>query len=230
MEKGIQYSRELSVVEMMYGINLDNYTSFQDADDMICMWHMWQRVVWNAPSSHASILAGKNWKDDEKPVVAKLLVVASLLWQYEDNLSSSPGACVSAVEKLVQELKAKETASTAPPAVWTHTSSIRSKHSSAQERGYSRYTPCSVWWFYLHDHGEDMRKWDGKPTSTLQAWILELQGKTITRVGLPSNMEASVSSRQFSRQRRQCNLISKDDNENFGSHTQEMSNEYCNQN
>lgn len=75
-----------------------------------------------------------------------------------------------------------------------------------------------------------MRKWDGKPTSTLQAWILELQGKTITRVGLPSNMEASVSSRQFSRQRRQCNLISKDDNENFGSHTQEMSNEYCNQN
>jgi len=33
MEKGIQYSRELSVVEMMYGINLDN-TSSQDSDDL----------------------------------------------------------------------------------------------------------------------------------------------------------------------------------------------------
>lgn len=227
MEKGIQYSRELSVVKTLYGINLDNNTSSQDADDMVCMWHMWQRVVWNAPSSYASTLAGKNWKDEEKPIMDE---VASLLWQYEDNLSSSPRVCVSAAEKLVQEIKAKETASTAPPAVWTRTSSIRSKHSSAQARGYSRYTPCSIRWFYLHDHGEDMRKWDGKPTLTLQAWVLELQGKTVTRVGVCSNMESSVSSRQFSRQWRQCNLISKDDNETFGSDTQEMSNKYRNQN
>ena len=195
----MEYLRELSVVETMYGINLDNNTSSPDADDMIRRWPLWQRVVWNAPSPYASTLAGENWKDDKKPVVDEK---ASLFWQYEDSPSSSPRACVSAAEKLVRQLKAKETASTAPPAVWTCTSSIRSKPSSAQERGYSRYTPCTIRWFYPRDGGEDMRKWDGKPTSTLQSWVLELQGKTITTVGLPWNMEASVSSRQFSRQQR----------------------------
>ncbi|GAB0179632.1 hypothetical protein GRJ2_000428500 [Grus japonensis] len=45
------------------------------------------------------------------------------------------------------------------PPVQTSISAIKSEHSSAQERKYRGTT-----WFYLHDHGDNMRKWDGKPT------------------------------------------------------------------
>ncbi|KAK4810808.1 hypothetical protein QYF61_008780 [Mycteria americana] len=55
----------------------------------------------------------------------------------------------------------------------TSVSAIRSKHSTAQERGYRGYTPQGTLWFYLCDHGEDMRKWDGNPTSTLEARVEE---------------------------------------------------------
>ncbi|XP_009286699.1 PREDICTED: uncharacterized protein C12orf45 homolog [Aptenodytes forsteri] len=58
----------------------------------------------------------------------------------------------------------------APP-VWTSISAIRSKCPSAQDRGYSGYTPRATLWFYLRDHGEDMRKRDGKSTSALEARV-----------------------------------------------------------
>lgn len=56
--------------------------------------------------------------------------VASLLQRY-DTLSSSPWACVSPVEKLVQWLKEKETGLMASPPVQTSILFIRSKRLSA---------------------------------------------------------------------------------------------------
>lgn len=32
-------------------------------------------------------------------------------------------------------------------------------------------------WFFLHDKGEDTRKWDGEPNWRLEAQVQELQGK-----------------------------------------------------
>jgi len=55
------------------------------------------------------------------------------------------------------------------PPVRASVSAIRGKRFSAQEREYRGYTPRGTLWFYLHDHREDMRKWDGKPTSGLEA-------------------------------------------------------------
>jgi len=89
--------------------------------------------------------------------------VAVRLRQYRESLSSS---LVSAVEKLVKRLE--ENMSYSPP-VWASVSAIRGKRFCAQEREYRGYTPRGTLWFYLRDHGEDMRKWDGKPTSSLEA-------------------------------------------------------------
>lgn len=63
--------------------------------------------------------------------------------------------------------------------VWTCISAINSKSSFYQNRGYRKYTPQGTLWFYLQDQGKDVRKWDGKPTLTLEAQVHELQGKTI---------------------------------------------------
>ena len=41
-----------------------------------------------------------------------------------------------------------------------------------------------------------MNKWDGKPTSTLEAQVHELQGRTITQGGLSRKAAAPVTSKQ----------------------------------
>lgn len=90
-------------------------------------------------------------------------------------------------EKLFQEFQQqKEDRSYSSP-VQTSYSAI-SECSFAQEGGYRGCTPQDTLWFYLWDHKEDMRKWDGKSTLTLEAWVRGLQRKAITN---------EVSSRQI---------------------------------
>jgi len=119
--------------------------------------------VWSAPSSYANSLAVVDWKGEKAPTVDE---VAVRLWQNEESFSSS---LVSVMEKLSQKVqRLKESMSYSPP-LRASVSPIRGKRSSAQEREYRGYTPRGTLWFYLCDHGEDMRKWDGKPTSRLEA-------------------------------------------------------------
>jgi len=71
-------------------------------------------------------------KGEEAPMVDEAV---GLLWQYEENLSSS---FVSALEKLVQATRRNYVV--LPTCTDQYISAIRSKHSSAQERGYRGYT------------------------------------------------------------------------------------------
>ena len=97
--------------------------------------------------------------------------VAVRLRQYEQSVSSS---LVSVVKKLSWEFQQfKEDMSYSPP-VRASISAIRGKRFSAQKREYRGYTPRGTLWFHLRDHREDMRKWDGKPTSSLEARVREL--------------------------------------------------------
>ncbi|KAK4807088.1 hypothetical protein QYF61_018429 [Mycteria americana] len=198
MERGIQYLRELAVLEVIYG-DLDDVRSHTDPDEVQCTRPMWRKLVRNAPSSCANSLAILTWRDGGGPTVNE---TASYLREYEESISSS---LVSAVEKLSRKVQQLEDMSYSPP-IQTSVSTIRSQRSSAQERGYRGYTPRGTLWIYLHDHGEDMRKWDGKPTSTLEARVRELQGKTITKGGSSRKIAAPVSSGQFPRQSQRADL------------------------
>ncbi|GAB0209136.1 hypothetical protein GRJ2_003379300 [Grus japonensis] len=164
------------------------------SEDVVC--HLPRQVDHHgesAPSSYTNSLAVIDWKSEEAPTVDE---VAGRLRQYEESLSSS---LVSAVEKLSREVRQlKEDISYSPP-VQTRISAVRSKHSSALERGYRAYTPRGILWFYLRDHGEDMRKWDGKPTSTLRARVRELQGKTAVKRDSSRKNAAPVSTGQSPR-------------------------------
>ncbi|KAK4818030.1 hypothetical protein QYF61_004154 [Mycteria americana] len=134
MEKGIQYLRELAVLEVIYG-DLDNERLPRDPDEDQCTQPMWQKLVQNAPSSCANSLAILNWKDGEGPTVDE---AASQLHVYEESISSS---LVSAVEKLSWEVQQLQEDRSYFPPVRTSISAIRSQRSSAQERGYRGYTP-----------------------------------------------------------------------------------------
>jgi len=121
--------------------------------------------VRSAPSSYANSLAIVDWKGKEAPTVDD---VAVRIQQYEESLCSS---LVSTMEKLVKRLE--KNMSYSPP-VRASVSDVRGRRFSAREREYRGYTPRGTLWFYLCDHREDMRKWDGKPTSTLEARVREL--------------------------------------------------------
>ena len=151
MEKGIQFLRELAVLEVIYD-DLNNEQLPKDPDEVKCTRPMWRKFIRSSPSSYANSLAVITWKDGEEQTVDEL---ASQLRQYEESLSSS---LVSAVEKLSREIQQlREDKSYSPP-VPTSISAIRSQRSFAQEREYKGYTPRGTLWFYLRDHGEDMRK------------------------------------------------------------------------
>ncbi|KAK4810968.1 LOW QUALITY PROTEIN: hypothetical protein QYF61_014440 [Mycteria americana] len=220
MEKGIQYLRELAMLEVIYG-DLDNERLSKAPDEVQCTQPMWWKLVQNAPSLCTNSLAILTWKDRDGPTVDE---AASQLWEYKESLSSS--LLWRNLSRDVQQLK--EDRSYFPP-VWTSVSAIRSQRSSAQERGYRGYTPRGTLWCYLRDHGEDMRKWDGKPTLTLEARVHELQGKTITK-GVPSRkIAALVSSAQFPRQSKRADLTPDFNEETSDSYIQEKGNEYYDQ-
>jgi len=222
MERGIQYLRELAVQELVY-YEPDDEQLPTDPDEVQCTASMWRKFVQSAPSSYANSLAVVNWKGKEAPIVDE---VAVQLWQYEESLSSS---VVSAVEKLAREVRQiKENISYSPP-VRASVSAIRGKRFSAQEREYRGCTPRGTLWFYLHDHGEDMRKWDGKPTSSLEARVRELWGKTITKGNSVRKNAAPVSSSQLSRPGRQIDLDSDPLEETCKSFLQQVSSKFSDQ-
>ncbi|XP_005522618.1 PREDICTED: leucine zipper protein 2-like [Pseudopodoces humilis] len=54
---------------------------------------------------------------------------------------------------------------------------LQAQRPPARERGYTSQTEL---WFFLRDHGEDMGKWDGKPTSALVAQNKSLKNKLLS--------------------------------------------------
>ncbi|GAB0208177.1 ubiquitin carboxyl-terminal hydrolase 4 [Grus japonensis] len=174
MERGIQYLREVAVREMVY-YDPDNTQLPTDPDEVQCTRPMWWKFVQSAPSSYANSLAVIDWKSEEAPTVDE---VAGRLWQYEDSLSSS---LISAVEKLLGSFN--NSARMCPtPHLYRPVFQLLGVSVPLLQRGDIEGTHHEApRGFFLHDHREDMRKWDGKPTSILQARVRELQGKTVVK-------------------------------------------------
>ena len=64
-------------------------------------------------------------------------------------------------------------------------SAIESKRFRAQVRNNNRTASRVALWRYLHDHGEDMRKWHDQNTPVLRARVRELQNRPTTSVVAP---------------------------------------------
>ncbi|KAK4811012.1 hypothetical protein QYF61_015716 [Mycteria americana] len=117
IERGIQYLRELAVLEVIYG-DLDDEQVSKDPNEVRCTRPMWWNLVRSAPALYDNSTAVMTWKDREGPTVDE---VASHLWENKESISSS---LVSAVEKLSQNVQQlKEDRSYSPP-VGTSVSAI----------------------------------------------------------------------------------------------------------
>jgi len=74
-----------------------------------------------------------------------------------------------------------------------------------------------------------MRKWDGKPTSSLKARVRELPGKILTKGDSVGKNAAPVSSSQLSRPGRQFDLDFSPLEGTFKSFLQQMSSKFSDQ-
>ncbi|XP_061872974.1 uncharacterized protein LOC133628607 [Colius striatus] len=128
MEKGIQYLRELAVLEIIY-----NDYAPTDPDEIQCTRVMWRKFLRSAPPNYASSLAVVSWKEDERQTVEQL---AAQLRQYEENVSSPLQAVVSTVEKM--SWKIDQFMSRSPPA---STPAFKNCPGLSQDRVNSREEP-----------------------------------------------------------------------------------------
>ncbi|KAM9591469.1 uncharacterized protein ACIBXB_006265 [Morphnus guianensis] len=101
MERGIQYLRELAVLEVIYN-DPETAQSPTDPDEVQCTQPMWRKFLRSAPPTYANSLAVMSWKEGYGQTVDELAVQ---LQQYEGSLSSSLRACVLAVEELSREFQ-----------------------------------------------------------------------------------------------------------------------------
>ncbi|KAK4807223.1 LOW QUALITY PROTEIN: hypothetical protein QYF61_024343 [Mycteria americana] len=218
MERGIQYLKELAMLEVVYG-DLNNEQLSKHPDEV----HMTHVVeVGMERTSVVCQLTGNTGKMKRVQQWMKWLA----------NSNNTNTVSLPPLSRLWRNCpgRSSDLKNIGPTFhLYGPVSQLLSQRSSAQERGYRGYTPQGTQWFYLHDHGEDMRKWDGKPTSTLEARVRELQGKTITKGGSSRKIAAPVSSGQFPRQSQRADLTL-DFNEGApDSYVQEMGNEYYDQ-
>ncbi|GAB0201688.1 hypothetical protein GRJ2_003463500 [Grus japonensis] len=84
-DEGIQYLRELAVLEVIYS-DLDDEEVSKDPGDVLRTWAMWRKVIPSAPASYSNSLAAMYFPDMDTPTVEK---VSSWLQIFEENLCTS---------------------------------------------------------------------------------------------------------------------------------------------
>ncbi|KAM4764292.1 uncharacterized protein ACIQIH_005561 [Cyanocitta cristata] len=232
MEQGIRCLRELAVLEIIFS---DDERFPKNPDGVQCTSQMWLRFARLGPEMYSRYLATLQWREGEDRVG----VLVNKLRIYEDTVTAPFRTHVSSVEtsflaeqvrslieeghqKLKRELKEEIYQISPEP---TRVSAIRSQRLPTRERGY---TPRGNLWFFLQEHGEDMSKWHGKPTSSLAARVRELKRGTATTRSASRVNIAPVSRTQNSR-RYQNDSMTDPLEGTSGTHSPEGSNMHQNQ-
>ncbi|KAF4805342.1 hypothetical protein TURU_001269 [Turdus rufiventris] len=136
-------------------------------------------MLWNlanlGPSQYTTCIAMINADNNQETVES----VANKLRNFESMINGPMQAHVSAVVKEVKE-EFKEKKRGMREEMWKISAApvrvsgpkVGTQCPPARERGY---TPQADLCFFMRDHGEDMEKWDRKPTSVLAARVCQLR-------------------------------------------------------
>ncbi|RMC20355.1 hypothetical protein DUI87_01204 [Hirundo rustica rustica] len=158
-------------------------------------------MLWNlatlGPSQYVTFIATIN-ADNNRETVGS---VANKHRNYESMISGPMQAQDSAVVKElreeIREVREEMRRNNSRVALVRVTGPrVRAQGPPARERGY---TPRADLWYFLRDHGEDMGRWDGKPTSALAARVRELKERNTNRGDATKMKVASASHDQAAR-------------------------------
>ncbi|XP_074425969.1 uncharacterized protein LOC141736129 isoform X3 [Larus michahellis] len=176
IERGIKNLREIAVWEMTFS-DLGNLQTSLDSDALKITRPVWHKWLLSAPAAYVNALALFCWRHDEAPTVGEM---GARMQRYAHSLLSAPQASVSVLKKSFGKASISAGDKRFP------TKPVQEKQST------SRYTL----WSTLRNQGENMRNWDGKPTSALQTWVRQLRSKTTKRGDSSRRSAAPVSSDQ----------------------------------
>ncbi|TRZ07257.1 hypothetical protein HGM15179_019853 [Zosterops borbonicus] len=168
LEEGMQKLREVAVLEVLFGSGGQHDN---DPNNVRCTGQMWYLAT-QVPPQYTTFIAAII-PDTNRETVGS---VANKLRNYESMISGPMQAQVSAVVKeLKEEMREMREEMRRNSSHW-HQCELQDPESELNvpqlERGY---TPRAELWSYLRDHGEDMGRCDGKPTSVLEARMCELK-------------------------------------------------------
>ncbi|TRZ10533.1 hypothetical protein HGM15179_016574 [Zosterops borbonicus] len=168
LEEGIQQLREVAILEVLFGRDGQHDN---DPDKVRCTGQMLWSLANLGPSQYTTFIATID-ADTNRETVGS---VANKLRNYESMINGPMQAHISAVIKEfkeeMREMREEMKKVNAAPVRVTGPK-FSAQHSPARDRGY---TPRANLWFFLRDHGEDMGRWDGKPTSVLAARVRQLK-------------------------------------------------------
>ncbi|XP_005042583.1 PREDICTED: uncharacterized protein LOC101816049 [Ficedula albicollis] len=168
LEEGIQQLREVAVLEVLFGRDGQHDN---DPDKVRCTGQMLWNLATLGPSQYTAFIAMIN--ADNKETVGS---VTSQLRNFESMMEAYVSAVVKELEQLkekIREMREEIRRNISHMARMQVTGpKVRAQSPPSRERGY---TPRADLWFFLRDHGEDMRRWDGKPTYVLAARVRQLR-------------------------------------------------------
>ncbi|XP_051667672.1 uncharacterized protein LOC127481899 [Manacus candei] len=168
IEEGILRLREMALLEVLFG---GDGQPTNDPDKVKCTPQMWWSFTRMGPSIHKGYLTSLEAGEKREPVMS----VINKLRLYDSMIGGPIQARISSVETIVNELKELTTGLKEKiERNNLHTAPVRTRRPSARE---NRQTSRTELWYFLSDHGEDMRRWDRKPTRALAARVQELKGK-----------------------------------------------------
>ncbi|RMC13464.1 hypothetical protein DUI87_08537 [Hirundo rustica rustica] len=192
LEQGIQKLREVAVLEVLFG-GVDSM--IMTPTKVRCTGQMLWNLATLGPSQYATFIATINAHNSQETVGS----VANKLRNYESMICGPMQAQVSAVVKelreemreMREEMREEMRRNSSHVALVQVTGPrVRTQSPPARETGY---TPQAGLWFFLHDHREDMGRWDGKPTSALAARVCELKERNTSQGG-PTKMKVASKS------------------------------------
>ncbi|TRZ20353.1 hypothetical protein HGM15179_006776 [Zosterops borbonicus] len=193
IEQGIQRLREMAVAELIFS---DDVTT-RNPDLVACTPVMWRKLVRLGPSEYASALAIMKREETDETV----LDMAKKLRAYADAVHGPTHARIAAVETRLQKLedKIEENHRKLREEIkedFLQISAVQIRGPGIQRRrsfdGERRYTPRAELWFFLRESGENMRRWDGKPTAALAQRVCNLKEGRIQRGSLTKQRAAPV--------------------------------------
>lgn len=70
-DEGIQYLKELAILEVIYN-DLNDHEVSRNPEDVRCLWTLWRKVTQSAPVSYSNSLAMMYCLDMDTPIVEKV--------------------------------------------------------------------------------------------------------------------------------------------------------------
>lgn len=230
-EEAIQYLRELALLEIIYPSHEINTSN---PEDISCTLPMWRKVIQGAPASFVNNMTTVSYSEIDEPSVGAM---CTWLRNIEDNMGAAAAPpsqtnkrysrdssdfhyqCIPTKERLYEcpqcenHYRDYRDGPKGRSQSWPRSRSP----SVIRRRENPRSGTRGELWFYLLDQGENMRKWDGEPTSKLEARVKELRRKKMNRKAVHAiDADASERKSQFPRRRKTDTHLHEDGNTSDG--------------